>query len=158
MSYTFYVSDWHKQPTIAVKEYIHDIIGRDILNVDDDELSFFPDAVRDDKGWFIMSTQHVDAFPELNIVNGHLTPILNAIGLSYKSEGVIRKSDIDATLALTLKAINVESIAEGHSIETEISGNFISYGIDTDRIRSKLTELAKLLHFAKINQKHVYWG
>lgn len=158
MSYTFYVDGWSEQPTVENKKYIRDIFNETEESVNESTRHYYPEAQQDSDGWFIMEKSYVNPFPELTIVNGHLTPILNTIGIQFDHCGDIPLEYIGDIQKSIFKAINIETIADKNELETEHSGNFTSFGIDGDRIREKLTGLCEVLKFAKEHKKDVYWG
>lgn len=158
MSYTFYVKDWEKQPKTTNKKYVRDIYNETEEEVEASTRHYYPEAQKDADGWFIMEESFDNPFPELHVSHGHLTPILNSINIKFDYCGNIPKEHINDVLKTILKALNIASLADSNEIETVREGNFTSFGIDGDRIREKLSELAEVLKFAKQHDKDVYWG
>ena len=158
MSITFYVQDWHKQPTVEEKVPASVIIG----STDFEYINFVcendPFFFKENGQWFENKTIEIDPFPSVNISNCFQSLFFKLSGIDSSSEGGIEIEDLDFVIQKIHSTLSDIKLIKSNEIETIQEKNMTYCGIGSERISEKLTDLLNLFVFAKNNNKSVYWG
>lgn len=154
MSITFYVEDWHKQPSSQIKVYMDEEYGLEESYFEDD-----PCIQKDSDGrYFEMRTVYENPFPELNLGNLNAKLLLNALGYQFYYHASFPVEQLSEVINNCMKLINNENKMVANERPSFQEGNIISMGVTSPYIFEKTQILMDLLVFAKINNKSVYWA
>lgn len=171
MSITFYVTDWEKQESSEQKVFLKDLYpdiekdywemcagGDPLIHLDEETGDYYENRV-----------VFENPFPELNMCNRNAEAIIKALEIPFDYSGEISFDDLSKHIRTAVLILNSDSRAEQHTRDREVTMHvdhenaelrprFVSFGIDAEYVKERLTELRDLFKFAKDNGKSVYWG